>query len=453
MTDLPQPRLGHILKIAVPIVISRASYTAMLFVDRLFLSRVGKLELAAAMSGSLSSFVLSSFFVGLVGYVTALAAQYYGSGQHKMCTRATTQALYVSLASYPILLSFVPLIGYVFVVSGQDPELASLATAYAQILLAGSIFMVLRTSLSSFFVGIGKTRVVMAANVAMALVNIPLNYLLIFGKLGLPALGIRGAALGTICGSAFGFVVLLAFYLRDTLRAPFRVNRPLRFRRDIMGRLLRFGVPAGVEPFLNWFAFNVFTQIMHSYSPDTAAAATIAFNWDTIAFVPMLGLGTAATSVIGQYIGARDYDGAEHSVYLTLRVGLLYSLAMMTLFVGFAGPLVSLFASGFQDTGGHIATLAATMLRLLALYTIANSSKLVLGGSLRAAGDTAWVMWVSIAVHWAMAVAAILLARAVRAPPLVTWCTLIAMNITHASTVYYRFRTGKWREMELIEPP
>lgn len=162
-----------------------------------------------------------------------------------------------------------------------------------------------------------------------------------------------------------------------------------RFRLDIAKRLLRFGLPTGVEPFLNWFAFNVFVQIMHSYGPDTAAAATIAFNWDTIAFVPMLGLGTAATSVIGQHIGAKDYDGAQRSVYLTLRVALLYSVVMVALFVGLAGSLVLVFSSGFRDTGGQIAQMAATMLRLLALYTIANSSKLVLGGSLRAAGDTA----------------------------------------------------------------
>jgi MATE family multidrug resistance protein len=410
MADSTEIKLGRILKIALPIVVSRASYTAMLFVDRLFLSRVGKHELAAAMSGSLSSLVLSSFFVGVVGYVTALAAQYYGAGRHGMCTRATTQALYLSLAGYPILLLFVPLIGYVFVITGQDPSLAALATVYAQMLLVGSIFVALRTALGSFFVGIGKTRVVMIANIASAFVNIPLNYVLIFGTLGMPAMGIRGAALGTICGSLFGFIVLLGYYLRETSRAPYKVANPLRFMPDIMKRLLRFGFPAGVEPFLN----------------------------------------SAATSVVGQYIGAKDYDSAQRSVYLTLRIGLLYSVLMIALFVGFAGSLVLVYSSGFQDAGGRIARMAATMLRLLAIYTIASSSKLVLGGSLRAAGDTAWVMRVSIAIHWAMAVAAILLVRVVHAHQYVAWSTLIAMNISHATSVFYRFRTGKWREMELI---
>ena len=363
---------------------------------------------------------------------------------------STFQALYLALASFPILLCFVPLIRYVFVFAGQDASLAALATVYAELLLAGSIFVILRTAVGGFFVGIGKTRIVMVANILSALVNSPLNYIFIFGKFGVPEMGIRGAALGTICGSFFGFILLFGAYLRVTSRAPYKVKQTLRFEPDIMKRLLRSGLPAGVEPFLNWFAFNVFVQIMHSYGTDTAAAATIAFNWDTIAFVPMLGLGTAATTVVGQYIGARDYDGAQDSVYLTLRVALLYSVVMIALFVGFAGTLSLVFSSGFQDTDGKIARMAATMLRLLAIYTIASSSKLVLSGSLRAAGDTAWVMWVSIAIHWAMAVAAVVLARVVHAHQYVTWSTLVIMNIAHATSVLYRFRTGKWRKLVVI---
>ena len=120
------------------------------------------------------------------------------------------------------------------------------------------------------------------------------------------------------------------------------------------------------------------------------------------------------------------------------------------MFVGFTGPLVWVYASGFQDDGGAIATMAAAMLRLMAIYTLANSAKLVLSGSLRAAGDTAWVMWVSIVINWAMAVAAVVLVRLVHASQLVTWSTLIVMNVATAICVFYRFRTGKWKRMALI---
>ena len=431
-------------------MLSRASYTILLFVDRLFLSRVGKHELAAALSGSLSSLVLTSFFVGLVGYVAALAAQYYGAGRRTMCARATIQAVYLSLASYPVLLCFVPLIRYVFVLTGQDPALAGPATLYARMLLSGSIFLLLQNALGGFFIGTGKTRIVLVSGVVRAAVNISLSYVLIFGRLGAPAMGIRGAGWSSICGSFAACLVLVVCYLRETRRADHAVQDPLRFEPDVISRLFRFGLPAAVEPFLNWFAFYMFVQIMHSYGTDTAAATTIAFNWDTVAFVPLLGLGTAATSVSGQHLGAGDVEGAQASIRLTLRVSVLYAAVMIALFVGLTRPLVSVFASGFADGDGGVAAAATVMLRLLALYTVALATKLVLGGALRAAGDTAWLMRVSIALHWAMAAATVVLVRVLKVPPFVAWTTLIAMNNLHAVSAYVRYRSGRWRAMRLI---
>ena len=160
-----EPKLGRILHIALPIVVSNASYTAMLFIDRLFLSRVGKHELAAAMSGGMTAFVVMSFFIGLIGHAAALVAQYYGAGRHEMCTRATTQALYLALASYPLVLACIPLVDDFFALTGQDPALTAPARVYGQTLLWGGIFVSVRTALSSFFVGLGRTRIVMAAHV------------------------------------------------------------------------------------------------------------------------------------------------------------------------------------------------------------------------------------------------------------------------------------------------
>jgi MATE family multidrug resistance protein len=388
--------------------------------------------------------------VGLVGYVSALVAQYYGAGEHQKCTRSVIQALIVAVASYPILLAFIPIIQYVFILSGQDAALADQATVYARILLVGSIFLVWRTGVGAFFIGIGKTRLIMYANVAGALVNIPLNYVLIFGKFGLPELGIRGAALGTVIAGVFICATLSAFYLRETSRAPYRIDHRFQYDADIMKRLLQFGIPAGIAPFLNWFAFNVFVQVMHAYGPDTAAAATIAFNWDAVSFIPLLGLGMTASTVVGQQIGARNHDGAQRAAYIVVRISLLYAAAMVILFVGFAEPLTALFASGFADPGGPIKPMGATMLRLLAIHTIAIAAKLVIGGSLRAAGDTTWLMWVSVAIHWVMAIAVILLARVFHVHQYIAWSTLIIMNYTHFFAVWYRFRSGVWREKRLI---
>ena len=446
-----QPELGYIFKIAFPIIISNASHTVILFVDRLFLSRLGKQELAAAMSGGLSSYVLCSFFVGLIGYVSALVAQYYGAQKPRMCGLAIIQALYLSLISYPILICFIPIIKYVFIFAKQEPLLTDFASTYARTLLAGSIFLITRTAAGSFFVGIGKTKIVMIANLIGALVNIPLNYVLIFGKFGLPAMAIQGAALGTVCSSGVSCIILLGTYLREMSHSPYRTKNLLKIRPSIIKRLLLFGLPAGISPFLNWFAFNIFVQIMHSYGADTAAAATIAFNWDTVVFLPMLGLGITARTIVGQNIGAKDHDGAQRSTYLIMRISIIYAIAMMILFIGPTDLLTSVFASGFQDTNGQVQNTANIMLRLLALYTLANSCKLVLGGSLRAAGDTTWTMWVSITIHWAMATSVVVLAHVLEVNQYIAWSTLIVMNNIDFMSLLYRFRTGKWRHIKLID--
>ena len=450
MNDHLQPKLGYVFKIAFPIIISNASHTVMLFVDRLFLSRLGKQELAAAMSGGLSSHVLCSFFVGLIGYVSALVAQYYGAKKPRMCGIAIIQAFYLGIISYPILICFIPIIKYVFIFAEQEPLLTDFASTYARTLLAGSIFLIIRTAAGSFFVGIGKTKIVMIANLTAALVNIPLNYVLIFGKFGFPAMAIQGAALGTVFASGISCIILLGSYLKEISQFPYRTKNLLKIRVPIIKRLLLFGLPAGISPFLNWFAFNIFVQLMHSYGPNTAAAATIAFNWDTVVFLPMLGLGITARTVVGQSIGAKDLDGAQRLTYLIMRISIIYAIAMMTLFIGLTNPLTSVFVSGLQDTGGEIQNMANIMLRLLALYTLANSCKLVLGGALRAAGDTTWTMWVSITIHWAMAISVVILVHFLEVNQYIAWSTLIIMNNIDFISLIYRFRTNNWREIKLI---
>ena len=143
-----------------------------------------------------------------------------------MHPRRGTQALYLALAGYPILLAFVPVIGHIFALTGQDPALRAPATVYAQTLLFGGIFTLVRTALSSFFVGIGRTRITMVANIFGTLVTIPLNYVLIFGHFGLPALGIEGAALGTIGGGFSACALLWTYYVKEITRGPYKSNGP-----------------------------------------------------------------------------------------------------------------------------------------------------------------------------------------------------------------------------------
>ena len=113
---------------------------------------------------------------------------------------------------------------------------------------------------------------------------------------------------------------------------------------------------------------------MHSYGPDTAAAVTIAFNYDMLAFIPMLGLGFSATTLTGRYIGTGNVKGAEKATWLNLRVAWIFASALVVVFVLGARPLVDLFASGLEDGGAVVAPMARTMLRLAAIYILADAT-------------------------------------------------------------------------------
>ena len=229
--------IRELLAIALPMVVSHACDTVMTFTDRVFLSRLGPDEMNAAMSGGLTSFMMMTFFLGLIGYATALVAQYLGAGRKDRCAVATSQAILICLAAYPVIVLARPLVFYAFELSGISATQLASQKMYFGILVYATIVGLLRASLSSFFSGIGKTRMVMVAAAVSMVANMGLNYVLIFGKFGLPAMGIRGAAYGTILGGLLGLGVLVAAYLWPSIRVEYQVLKSLHFDREAMGKL------------------------------------------------------------------------------------------------------------------------------------------------------------------------------------------------------------------------
>jgi len=444
------PNLKTLLYIALPMVISQASETVMLFVDRLFLSWLGKAYISAAMSGGLSAFVFMSLFVGTVGYVNALSAQYYGAKEEGNCVKTVTQGFRLSIIFYPLALALIPLVGKFFTVSGHTPQQVVLEFTYFRILMFGGLLALFRTVLASFFLGIGRTRIVMYSNLAGMVINIPVNYILIFGKLGFPAMGITGAAIGTLAGSLLIFVILLISFLKHKIYRTHKSAILWKLDKSIMKKLLRFGVPAGIEMFLNVFAFNLFVQMMHSYSEDVAAAVTITFNYDMLAFIPMLGLGFATTSLVGQQMGADNPEGASKVAGLSIRVGMVYAFFMMMIFIFGAGWLVQVFSGGLTEADSAVVPLAKTMLRLASIYTLADVIQLVLAGTLRGAGDTKWVMYISVVLHWFMAIGAYFMIKVFVLDPISIWIGFISFIVLLGAAMFVRYKYGPWKKMRII---
>jgi len=443
--------LGNMLTIAFPLIVSQGSETIMLFCNRYFVSFLGSDFIPASMTGGLTQFVFTSFFGGIVGYVNALAAQYHGAGRPERCVQAVSQGLLLSMVFYPLLIALIPLVHRGFGWAGHDPRLVALEFTYFRILMLGSILFLAQGVLAGYFIGLGKTRTVMLASFFGIFATVPMSWALVLRTLGNPRLCIEGAAIGTLCGSFCTVGILFIAYLRSPAYRAHHGSGAWKPRRELLARLLRYGTPAGAETFINVFAFNLFVLLMQSYSPSVATAVTITFNYDLVAFIPMLGVGAAVTSMAAQRMGAGDVRGAKRAAFLGLRVAWIYAGLMMIAFVVGAPVLVKVFANGFTAGDEAILPLAQTLLRLAALYTLGDATQVVFSGALRAAGDTKWVMIISGTLHWIMAVGAFIFIRILVLPPVAVWVFFIAFVVSMGFAMYLRHHRGAWQTMRLVE--
>lgn len=442
---------NDVLRIAFPMIISSATFMGMMMTDRVFLSRLGPSYIAAAGSGGLMSFMSLTFFMGLIGYVNALVAQHVGAKEPERCGVATTQGMICGLCGYPLILLWLPLGLYLLGLADHAPAQQVLEKQYFTILVAGAVISLPGVAIRSFFAGIGRTTVVMVASAVAMVVNIAVNYVLIFGHFGFPRLEIAGAAYGTLAGDAAGVLVFVYLYLGKRCRAEYQTHRALKYDRVEMRRLLRFGMPSGIEFFLNLAAFNLFVQLFHSYGQTAATAMTITFNWDMVAFFPIFGFSVAATSLVGRYVGARNIPSAERAAYSGIQLAWIYSGVMGALFLICPGALVSIFVQrGAAGDYSAVVPMATAMLRLAALYTLSDATALVFGGALRGAGDTHWCMRMSIALHWLMAAIGFVLIKLVRADEMLVWGIFVLLVVFMGCVYYLRFRHGAWKNIDIF---
>jgi multidrug resistance protein, MATE family len=444
--------IREMLVIALPMVVSSACGTVMIFTDRLFLSRIGSEQMSAAMGGGLTCFMLTTFVIGLAGYSTALVAQYLGAGQKERCPAAATQAMILCLLAYPAIVACRPLGHWLFNVMHISAGQLVPQKIYFDILLYWVIIDLLRNCLSCFFSGIGKTRIVMFASISAMLINVVLDYIFIFGKLGLPAMGIAGAAYATIIGEALGMGILAAAYFCKSNRDEYAVMQSFHFDWEVMKKLLRFGYPSGVEFFLNLLAFDIMVLMFHSCGLVTAAAITVVFNWDMVSFIPLIGVNIGVISLVGRHMGSRQPDIAHRATLSGLKLAWMYSFCTLMAFAFFPEFLVGLFRPSRPDAIFAQAFPAAVfMLRLAAVYVMADAMMLVFGGALRGAGDTFWVMCISVGTHWTLVAVVTVALRVLHFTPQSAWVMLCTVLMMFSGLLYLRYRSGKWRTIHVVE--
>jgi MATE family multidrug resistance protein len=444
--------ISELWRIAFPMIISSSFDVLIMFIDRLFLARVEPVQMAAMMTGGLTAFTAGTFFIGLLGYSGAMIAHLYGAGRLKDCSKMFTQSLILSIISYPLVLSLIPLCIASFRWAGHSPEQIGYETEYFMITIVfTTLFTLMRAPFGSFFSGIGRTSVIMIANFAGLSVNVVFAFLLIFGKFGFSRMGIRGAAVAVAAGSVANLAVLVCFYFGAANRTKFNVMNSFAFEWTLMKRLLRFGFPSGLEFAISLSAFTTMVTLFHGYGEKAASAVTIAFNWDMIAFLPMIGLQIAVTTLVGQSLGRKDEAGAIRSTWSGLKINLLYSGFMLILFLSIPSYLVKVFEPSVPTPGwNEIAAMAVPMIMMMSVYPISDGMFIVFSGAIRGAGDTTWAMAASAILHWGGALYVYVLTHVLQLPPVTAWTLFVLIFPLFGLTFWLRFRSGKWKGRNVI---
>ena len=196
--------------IAYPLILGHLSFTLQTFVDRLFLTWYSAEAVAGAVTGLFAVWAIIALFTGTGEYLTTFVAQYFGAGRPKRIGAAMWQGIYFSLAAGILIAALAPLAGPAFDLAGHEPALRRYEVEYARVLMWGAFPVILMATLSTFFAGRGETRVILYVNILATLVNVGLDWLLIFGNAGFPEMGVTGAALGTVLSQVAGAGIYLA---------------------------------------------------------------------------------------------------------------------------------------------------------------------------------------------------------------------------------------------------
>lgn len=440
---------------AFPLILSTGAWSVQHFVNRMFLTWYSPETVAASMPAGMANFTIFSAFLGTVSYVDVFVAQYYGANRRHMIGPAIWQGIYLSAAAALVVAAFAPFSRAIFDIFGHDPLVREHEITYFRILCLGSFPPLAAAVMSGFYAGRGKTWTIVMVNSAGTAVNILLDYLLIFGRAGFPELGIKGAAIATVSAGIFSFLFYALLITRKKYDGEYHTRRGWRLSPALLTRIVRFGVPSGLHFSLDTAGFTLFILLMGTLGTVNLAATNIAFNISTLAFMPMIGAGIAASVLVGQYLGREKPELAARSAFSGFHLAFVYMGSISLSYVLAPGIFLAPYASKADPaTFSAIRDIVVVLLRFVAVYSMFDAMNLVFAAAVKGAGDTHFVLRMSAAVSLFVLVLPTYVALVVLKQGLYTGWTIASAYIAVLGLSFlFRFLAGKWKTMRVIEAP
>jgi putative MATE family efflux protein len=431
--------------LAWPVIFSFSIESFVGLCDTLMVGRLGPTAVAGVGVGVQILGAVDSVLFAVGTGALAIVARHIGAGAKRAAEETVRQSIVAAavlsaVAILPVLVWAPALIGAFQV----RPEVIAAATPFVRIVMlgvpAGAVLFVIVSGLR----GAGDTRTPLAIGAAVGTVNVAAAYVLIFGRLGLPALGVAGAALATTLAFGTGAALGIAALVRGRLVLALRW-RPLRMRPDVVRRVLRIGYPAAIEHLLMQVGFFLYIVFAAQHGTAAVAAYFIGVRILALSFLPGFGFAAAAATMVGQSLGGGRPGEAERSGWAALRLALrLMSVGGVVIFVA-ARPVARLFV----DDPEVIAD-AVSFIRVLAAAQPLMAIDFTLGGALRGAGDTRFpLVTVLLGFYVCRLGFAWMVTFGLGLGVLWLWLALIGDYTARSLLKAWRFRSGRWKSIRV----
>jgi MATE family multidrug resistance protein len=400
--ELPQDNwrreLRAMVALAVPVVLSELGWMAMGVVDTIMVGRLGPTAIGAVALGNAICYTPSIFGVGLMLGLDTFVSQAYGRQDHDECHRWLAQGVYLAcFASLPIMLG-IWLASLGFTYFGIATEVAIPASGYLRLLNWGTLPLLLYGATRRYLQGVGQVRVITLTYVLANLVNWSGNWVLIYGRLGFPALGVNGSAISTSIARVIMAAALLGFawrYERSRRHPLFRHWAAPQIAR--LKRLLKLGAPAAGQILIEVGAWNLATFSAGYLTPVALATHQIVLNYASVTYMVPLGISAAAAVSVGHAVGAGDRARARRAGWMALALGTGFMLVAALAFLLWPRPLIELFSSD-----PRVLAVGPGLLGIVACFEVSDGIQTVSTGALRGLGETQAPMWANLVAYFVL---------------------------------------------------
>jgi putative MATE family efflux protein len=443
----------NIFHLAWPAILRMFLQSIVGVVDVIMVGQLGAAAIASVDIGNRVVFVLIGTLMALTIGSTALVAHYIGAGNKDEANHIMWQSLFsgfiaaLIIGSLGIIFSRDLMRAMTFLMEESDPFILNQGSTYLNIVLASMLFGLPMMVINAILQGIGDMKTPLFIMFISNIINVLFNYLLIFGIGIFPAMGVAGAALGSGIGRFVGFLIGITILIKGEkgIKLDLEVIE-LKIDFQMIKDILIIGIPAAVEQFARQSSQIIYTALVAGLGTATIAANAVTMNVSSLSFMPGFGFGMAATTLVGQSLGAKKKQLAEdyskQSAYLTL---ILMTAASILMYI-FVDPIVNLYT---DDPA--VINMAVSALKIFILFQPLLGLFMVLAGALKGAGDTKWVMYFTIIGNWGVRLVLSYILGLRMGIGLNGFWLAMGIDVTFRTIlIIWRFISGKWKDLDIV---